>query len=157
MLQLKFFKINDIQTQDELNRFLASVKMLSITKHFDPNAGSWNVCVEYDGNQPNPEYKRQTVDYIKILSKEDFAKFRVLRDCRAKIAIEDAVPVATVFLDEHLAEMLKLEKLTPETMKSIKGVGEQKILKYADRMIKYYAEKQGDIQKYLYEATRKHV
>lgn len=157
MLQLKFFKINDNQDQDELNKFLASVKMLSITKHFDQTTGSWSICIEYDANQPNPEYKRQAVDYIKILSKEDFAKFRVLRDCRSKIAIEDAVPPYTVFLDEHLAEMLKLEKLTPETMKSIKGVGEQKILKYADRMIKYFAEKQGDIQKYLYETTRKSV
>ncbi len=59
-----------------------------------------------------------------------FKRFTALREIRKKIAKDDAVPAYVVFTDEELSELAKLELLTEASMKSVKGIGEQKIEKY---------------------------
>jgi hypothetical protein len=88
---------------DDLNRFLANHKVLSIDRRF-VDAGSnsfWTFCVDYlDGavvaqtrNGTSSAAHRNKVDYKDQLSPEDFAIFLKLREWRKATAQADAVPV----------------------------------------------------------------
>lgn len=134
---------------EELNVFLRSHRILTVQREL-VNCGAqscWCCCVEYlENGKPISETfsrtgTREKVDYRNVLSEADFAKFRILRECRKVIAEADAVPAYAVFLDEHLAEMSKLAEITITEMRKISGIGEKKAEKYGTRIIALFEEK----------------
>ena len=152
-MQYKFFRISvfgDDATEEEMNRFLRGHRVLTTSREFvsDGQSSFWAFVVEYlENGKPVSETfsragTREKIDYRNVLSESDFARFRVLRECRKAIAEADAVPAYAVFLDEHLAEMSKLAELTLAGMRKISGIGEKKSEKYGARIIALFAEKQ---------------
>ncbi len=155
-MQYKFFKIptcGDSAVEEEMNRFLRGHRVLSTNREFvaDGSASYWCFAVEYmDGTPPasasssSGKFSKSKTDYRDILSEEEFAKFRVFRECRKALAEADAVPAYAVFLDEHLAEMSKMSELNLANLKKISGVGEKKIEKYGAGLLKLFSEKQNE-------------
>ena len=133
-----------------MNRFLRSHRVLAANREFVSagDASFWCFAVEYlDSPSGTPftaaggKYSKPKVDYREVLSEEEFAKFRVLRECRKALAEADAVPAYAVFLDEHLAEMSRMSELTVANLRKIGGVGEKKVEKYGEPLLKLWEEK----------------
>lgn len=78
---------------------------------------------------------KEKVDYKSILDEATFKVFARLREIRKQIANEDALPAFAVFTDEELSEIAKLPEITAKMMQSIKGIGEKKTERYAERFI----------------------
>jgi superfamily II DNA helicase RecQ len=157
-MQFRFFRIkqDDIETsQEELNKFLRSCKVLAVHKDFDHSAGVWCYSVEYLDDQALLSKSNGKIDYREKLTKEEFAKFRVLRECRKTLSAEDGMPPYVVFLDEHLAAFSKIDLVSLDQMKTVKGIGDQKIQKYGERFITLWCVKKADVEKYLSESDEK--
>ncbi len=58
-------------------------------------------------------------------------------------AEEDGLKVFQVFTNWELAELAKLEELTAEAMKKVQGIGDKKLERFAERLIKYAADEKG--------------
>lgn len=147
-MQYKFFNIparNPAEAEEELNKFLRAHRVVAVHRNFLPDgeASCWCCCVEYlvSGGSTGPAFQHEArgkVDYRELLSDEEFRRFTVLRECRKALAVEDAVPAYAIFIDEQLAEIAKLHEITPAGLKTINGVGEKKVEKYAERLIRLW-------------------
>lgn len=84
---------------------------------------------------------------MKVLDSEIFAIFSKLREARKRIAAEDGVSAYIVFTDAELAEIAKLEEITPKNLKLIKRIGDKKIEKYGTRIIELLKEKMAKDEK----------
>ncbi len=148
-MQLKFFTIpamgegNSVM-EEELNAFLRGHRILNVQRELVNNGqmSCWCCCVEYiEGSKP-PENPRQVskekIDYRKVLSSEDFEKFRILRECRKTLAVEDAVPAYAIFLDEQLAAVAQQPEINEHTLKSVDGIGDKKMEKYGKRFLELW-------------------
>jgi ATP-dependent DNA helicase RecQ len=155
-MQIQIFEAKQGDVE-EVNKFLRSHKVLSNSKAFNPLNGSWSVLIEYlpdaEPIEVIKEKRKQRVDYMKELSVEDFAKFRVLRFCRKTIADEDGVKAYVILLDVDLVQLVNMD-ITMQSLASIKGFGEQKLSKYGERFIKYWNEYKSMIPKYIEEGEK---
>jgi len=125
---------------DEMNRFMATHKVLQIDHHFFQNnsGGYWTFCIRYLEKSNEPEhfpYGKKKVDYKSILNASDFEKFSKLREVRKIIADEDAVPAYAVFTDAELAEIAKLDRIDKKRLADISGIGRKKIEKYGESLL----------------------
>ena len=84
------------------------------------------------------------VDYRELLDEASFKRFSALRQIRKKVAQDDAVPPYAVFTDQELAELARIELLSPEAMKKIKGIGEKKIEKYGQFFVNLPKDEKSD-------------
>lgn len=141
-MQIRTFTVpidDDGRWNEELNRFLRSHRVLEVDDEFvqDGSRSCWCFCVRYlDGSIGSAGAgKGPRIDYKEVLDESTFAKFAALRAKRKQIAEVEGIPAYAVFTDEQLAEMAKLEKLTPATMAKVKGVGAGKVERYAVRML----------------------
>lgn len=75
-----------------------------------------------------------------MLDGHSFARFAVLRTIRKRLAEEDAVPAFAVFTDAELAEIAKLDEITPKRMLAINGLGEKRVEKYGEPMCRLFVE-----------------
>lgn len=150
-MQVKVFTIAAFGGQGEeevFNRFLRSHRVLDVQKEFftTPQGGYWSFCVQYiaqrEGYATGGEGRSSGVkkDYRKELEEAEFERFKKLREIRKTIALEDAVPAFVVFTDEELAGLSRLEALTPQSMKTVRGVGDKKVAKYAERFLEALAK-----------------
>ena len=126
---------------DELNRFLASNKILEVDQHFyqSSKGGYWTFCVRYleKMNEPGSySYGKKKTDYKNVLSERDFKKFSKLREFRKGIANEDAVPAYAVFTDAELAEIAKLDVFNEKMLLAVPGIGNKKMEKYGEILLK---------------------
>lgn len=124
----------------ELNAFLRGRKVVAVHREFlqDGAASRWCFCVEYlDGTPPGPPAGAGgKIDYREVLDEAQFARFRVLREARKKVAEEDGVPVYAVFTNDQLAEMAKVEGGIGEAdLRKIAGIGEKKTARYGRRFL----------------------
>jgi superfamily II DNA helicase RecQ len=149
-MQIKLFTVpvgDEGSQQDELNAFLRGHKVLDVENRLVQNerGAYWCFCVRYiegaigtsasnGGAGRNLQYKEKT-DYKNVLDEATFRVFARFREIRKQIAADDAVPAFAVFTDEELAELAKLPELTPKTMMTVKGVGEKKMERYAERFL----------------------
>ncbi len=93
----------------------------------------WCFCVTWiDGAGTTDKEK---ADYKKILDEATFQRFSKLREIRKRLAQDEALPAYTIFTDEELAALAKIEDLTLSKMKTVKGVGEKKVEKYGKHFI----------------------
>ncbi len=147
-LQYKYFAIpaNDPQTEQELNVFLRSVKVLNIHHEFSTDSGSpcWYARVEYlAGGQPeqSPAAKKKGKDYKEILPPEDFLLFSLLRDWRKKKGGVEQVPLYTILTNEQLAKIAGQRPVNKKELAEIEGIGESRIVKYGDAVLALVREK----------------
>ena len=136
------------EVEHDLNRFLRSVKALTVHREFvaQGQGSFWCMAIEYlsDGsdkanNKINRE-NRNRIDYKEVLSPEDFAVFARLREWRKQLAASEAVPVYTIFTNEQLACIARKRVKTPSELKALEGVGEARVSRYGESVMKIVAE-----------------
>ena len=142
-MSLRFFLIpvsDSHASEQELNGFLASHKILSMERHLiDQGTNSfWTICVDYLNSVTTDPHRTQNlsrnrVDYKSILPPDEFAVFSRLRELRKDIAQAEAVPVYALFSNEQLAQMVQRRCRSNGDLAQIEGIGESKIAKYAGR------------------------
>lgn len=134
-------------TIEEMNKFLRGNKVVDISKSLvqQGDVSYWSFCVTYllgappKVQQPQTE-RKEKVDYRNVLDGPAFNRFTVLRTIRKRLAEEDAVPAFAVFTDAELAEIAKLDEITPKRMLAINGLGEKRVEKYGEPMCRLFAE-----------------
>ncbi len=142
---LRFFMIpvrDASATEQELNGFISSQKILSIDRH-QVDAGSnsfWTICVDYMSSMPGEATRQQNlsrnrIDYKTILLADEFAVFSRLRETQKELAQGEAVPAYALFTYEQLAQMVQRRCRSKSDLSKIDGIGEIKIDKYADRLL----------------------
>ncbi|WP_291529433.1 HRDC domain-containing protein [Bacteroides sp. UBA939] len=148
-MQIRIFNIPLTDTGEnlaEMNRFLAGCKVLEVEQRFFQNekGGGWSFCIRYIDSGTNNTIgqgsggSKGKVDYKNVLSESEFAVFSRLREIRKALAHEDGIPAYAVFIDEELAGMARLPKLTESAVAAIPGIGEKKMAKYGKTMIEQY-------------------
>lgn len=162
-MQLKFFTVpvSSEGCEEDLNRFLRSVKVIEIRREFvvAGEGAYWAICVLYlphaQAEHPAQPAKsgggsKTRVDYREVLSPDDFNLFSELRKIRKEISEREAVPPYVVFTDAELAEIVNMKECTPASLKKIKGVGQGRIDKYGVTFCEmasplYFAGKGGEV------------
>jgi hypothetical protein len=97
-MRYRFFSIPAIMPddmQEEMNRFCAAHRVISIEKQFvqDGERSYWALCVGYVEKQTGPPSPRKGhVDDREVLGTADFALFAKLRDWGRKLAEQEGVP-----------------------------------------------------------------
>ena len=136
-MQIRIFTIPLLHNEpfvEEMNVFLRSKKVLDIKEELH-ETGYWSFVVRYTDDVTVGERERVKVDYRKLLDDVSFERFSQFRKIRKEVADADAVPPFAVFTDHELSEMAKIHTLTVEGMKTINGLGEKKIEKYAKHFL----------------------
>ena len=145
-MQYKTFTIsqfNSDSSEIELNSFLRTNKIISVEKSFSNTPHpTWYFLVEYIENQNQQSVtgtitsRKNKIDYMQILSAQEFAVFSKLRDFRKKQAKEEQVPPYVIFTDAELASLVKAKITEVEQLKEVKDVKIQKIEKYGTELLK---------------------
>ena len=123
---------------EEMNVFLRSKKVIQLKEHLvnnDTEGTFWCYSIRYVDDVAAAEREKVKVDYREVLDEVTFKRFSALREIRKRVAQEDAVPAYAVFTDGELAELAKVEVLTPEIIKQVKGIGEKKLEKYGHHFL----------------------
>ena len=144
-MQFKIFTIpvtDDGTALEEMNRFLRSHKVLEAEQQLisTKSGAHWHFCIKYLANA-QPESKSQNtskIDYKEVLDEKTFAVFSILREIRKKIAEEAGMPVYAVFTNEELASIAALDEIVPETIKTVKGIGDKKTERFGKRLVEQY-------------------
>lgn len=146
-MQIKYFTIPAFDsgvTSEEMNKFLRSHRVLEMQQEFVSveNGAYWCISIKYMQSETTGIYpnKKEKVDYRKLLSEETFVIFEKLREHRKQIAKDDAVPAYAVFTDEELAEIAKLNEISEQKIKTIKGIGEKKTEKYGKLIAEMFSQ-----------------
>lgn len=121
--------------ENELNLFLRSHKIVNVRTEFIlKDEPLWCFLVEYvpalDSSDLSAKSLGKKIDYMKILTQEQFQIFSNLREKRKILAEEEKVPPYVIFTDEQLAEISKLHPKTLNELGAISGIGQQKLSKY---------------------------
>ncbi len=147
-MRVKFFAIpalDPADAVDELNRFLASHRVLSIDRQLVADGGGsfWAVDITYSQRPvPGAPPKKGRVDYKEVLSPGDFEVYAALRELRKQIAEQRGVPTYAVFNNAQLAEMVEKRMRTREQLAKIAGVGPSKIEAHGPRFLERLRELQ---------------
>lgn len=127
------------QAEHDLNAFLAGHRIISVQKEFYTAECSWCFLIEYTNDsfttKTNPK-----VDYMKILSQEEFAIFLKMRELRKTISTDERIPAYAVFTDEQLSQIVKTNPETIQQLQKISGIGSSKAEKYGTRFIEILKE-----------------
>lgn len=136
-MQIKLFTIpigDNGTALEEMNRFLRTNKILEVQNQLisNENGAYWCFCVRYIEKAFNPATDHPAkVDYKQVLDEATFKRFSRLREIRKKIAADESIPAYAVFTDEELAGLAKLDAVTPQSMLSVKGIGDKKVERFA--------------------------
>jgi len=138
-MQIKTFTIpisNNGVLQEEMNKFMRGHKVLEVSQEFfqSPSGAAWCFCVKYIEGAPsfNKNTHKAKIDYKEELADATFKIFSKLRQNRKTIAEENGIPAYAVFTDAELASIAKLSEINASNIKTIKGIGEKKVEKYAE-------------------------
>lgn len=142
-MQIRVFTIRaldaDEQSVDALNAFLRGHRVATIERQFvsdGPNS-YWSVYVTFvDGSSPSPvQPSKKRVDYRDVLNEHDFAVFAKLRTLRKSLADQEGVPAYALFTNEQLAEIVRRNVDSKQTLSEISGVGEARVDKYGEAFL----------------------
>ncbi len=129
--------------QAELNRFLASHRVLTVERHLvaSEHGAVWAVCVSYtegraepSGTKP-PSGKKKPVDYRELLSEDDFRVFAQLRALRKTEAQREGIPAYAIFTNEQLAAIVRGRVRSVAALAKIEGVGKSRVEKYGPKFL----------------------
>jgi len=144
-VQFRYFRIPTLESaesEQEFNRFLRSVRTLSVRHEFVQINGipCWYAVVEYlqgGSGEETGEAKtgRKGKDYKEILPPEDFAIYSQLREWRKARAEQEQVPVYTILTNEQLARIAGMRPDNLTALKEIEGIGEARIGKYGSEIL----------------------
>ena len=131
--------LGDSTAEAELNRFLASHRVLSVERRLVEagTASVWAVCVAYTDGDAGAAVKKSgaRVDYREVLTEQDFAAFAELRALRKTLAEQEGVPPYALFTNEQLAAMVQNKARTLADLGCIDGVGRARIEKYGQTFL----------------------
>ena len=149
-MQIKIFTVplfGGEEAVEEMNKFLRGNKVVDIAKTLvqQGDVSFWAFCVTYllgvpPKTQPPQGERKEKVDYREVLDAETFARFATMRTIRKQLAEADAVPAFAVFTDAELAEIAKLDELSPKLMLGINGLGEKRVDKYGEPLCRLFSE-----------------
>lgn len=137
-MQIKFFTLpvnQSASAEAELNSFLAQHKILSLKEAFvgEGQNSFWAISVTYlESSGGKLQASKASIDYKEVLSESDFVLYSQLRDIRKSLATEQGVPPYILFTNEQLAAFVTHRVASKSKMKTIEGVGESRIEKYAE-------------------------
>lgn len=135
-------RVSDEATEQELNGFLRSHRIATISRTYD--SGCWCICVEWlDGKSADSSGRgrfQDRTDYMKILPPPVFAVFAKLREKRKELSQEAGVPPFAVATDAQLAEMAKLEIPEESAIGRIEGFGESRMKAYGPAFLSVLKE-----------------
>lgn len=139
-MQFKLFTIpisDNGKLLEEMNVFLRGHKVIEVEKQLINNkyGALWCFCINFIANGQPANMVKAKVDYKNQLSADAFKIFTKLRDIRRNIAKEDAVPAYAIFTDEELAGIAQLNEITAKEIRTVKGIGQKKTEKYAERIV----------------------
>lgn len=139
-MQIKIFTIpitGGERQNEELNVFLRSKKILQVDKYLttNENLSFWSFCIKYLDDANINDGEKAKIDYRQVLDAATFQRFSKLREIRKQIAQEASLPAYAIFTNEELSEMAKMNEITIDKIRTIKGVGEKKAEKYAQYFI----------------------
>jgi superfamily II DNA helicase RecQ len=142
-MQIRIFSIpitDNGEIQSEMNRFLATARVLEIEQYFYQNdkGACWSFCVRYlssSGNATPMNLNKNKTDYKEMLTETEFAVFSKLRQCRKILAANEAVPAYAVFTDVELAGIAQLPAIKLEKLIAVKGIGDKKVEKYGKALL----------------------
>lgn len=130
------------QTEETLNVFLRTHRIVSVRSEFvSGETPAWCILVEYVQQNESESKSSGKVDYMKILSPEEFALFSKLRNLRKELAAKDGVPPFVVFTDEQLASIVKQNPTDLGKLTAIQGIGQAKAEKYGNAVFKVLQER----------------
>ncbi|OQX17615.1 MAG: hypothetical protein BWK80_39380 [Desulfobacteraceae bacterium IS3] len=147
-LQYKFFIIptaDSAQAESELNRFLRSVRVITIHREFVANGQNtfWSMAVEYlhDGvHSETASSGKRKVDYKEVLSPEDFTLFSKLREWRKNTADQEGIAMYLILTNEQMAKIAEKRITTEAALKEVAGVSDTRAKKYSEAVIKIVSE-----------------
>lgn len=149
-MQIRIFNIPITDTGElltEMNHFMSGHKVLEVEQRFFQNekGGCWSFCIRHlpvnSTLRSTRNERRNKVDYKQILSEDEFSNFSILREIRKILASEDGVPAYAVFTDEELSGIVRQGPLTEKNMLAVPGIGEKKVARYGEQMLKAYHNK----------------
>ncbi len=129
--------------QEELNRFCAGQRLVSVDKQFVQNAEQsyWAFCVGYlDGQEGPKAAAKGKIDYREVLNEQDFAVFARLRTLRKELADGEGIPAYAVLTNEQLAELVQRRVQSAVALREIAGVGEARVEKYGETFLRLLRE-----------------
>jgi superfamily II DNA helicase RecQ len=129
--------------QDELNKFLASHRVLAVDRHFvaNGNDSAWSVAVDYaDGNsQSGAVPDKSRIDYREVLDPATFAIFAALRTKRKELAEQEGVPAYVIVTNEQMAQIARMRAASMDDLKQIAGLGENRLRRYGRALLETIA------------------
>lgn len=129
--------------QEELNRFCAGQRLVSVDKQFvqDAERSYWAFCVCYlDGQEGPKATAKGKIDYREVLNEQDFAVFARLRTLRKELADGEGIPAYAVLTNEQLAELVQRRVQSAAALREIAGVGDARVEKYGDALLRLLRE-----------------
>jgi superfamily II DNA helicase RecQ len=152
MRQVKFFKVrlapSELKADESwLNQFLASARTRKIIPSLvqTPREAFWSVYVEFDGDA-NDDQARKPASKPQVtesaLSDSERALFVALKEWRARKSAELGLPSYVIFHNRHLLAMARTVPTSASDLAAIPGVGDAKIRKYADEVLRVVAHQQ---------------
>lgn len=125
------------QTEENLNVFLRTHRIVSVRTEFvTGETPAWCVLVEFVQQSESLAKSSGKIDYMKVLTPEEFAVFSKLRDLRKELASKDGVPPFVVFTDEQLSLIVKQKPENLGKLTAIQGIGQSKAEKYGEAVFK---------------------
>jgi len=148
-IQYRFFIVpakTPEHAESDLNQFMRSVRVITTHREFTALGENsfWSLVVEYlsesGGSDPANSINKKRIDYREVLSPADFAVFAQLRDWRKAVATQENIPVYNVLTNEQMAKIIENRTTTLATLKNIDGVGDSRVKKYGEAIIKIITE-----------------
>ena len=138
-MQIKIFTLPLCQSErseDELNKFLRSHRILQTERHFCSDSGGyWTILVEYLEGDPTAEVppvaRKDKRDFSKELSEKEYGRFKSFIAKRKDLAINKGLPAYLVFTNEELAILAKMPFLNEENLKNVKGIAPTRLKDFA--------------------------
>ena len=125
------------QTEENLNVFLRTHRIVSVRTEFvTGETPAWCVLVEFVQQSESLAKSSGKIDYMKVLTPEEFAVFSKLRELRKELASKDGVPPFVVFTDEQLSLIVKQKPENLGKLTAIQGIGQAKAEKYGESVLK---------------------
>lgn len=139
MLYRSFFipTIGGQAAAEELNKFLSSVRLISVDKKYSDNLDGWSMIVSYyDDSSGFMGQRKERADYSSVLTEEEYARFLKLKKIRSVLYKREGIAAYMIFTDDELAEISRCPDFSVESFGDLK-VKRKRLEKYG----KYFIEK----------------